>query len=335
MPKIVFHYFPVKALVDLGRLCLRRNVRLLEDDAADARPGDQVPQFQAAEELVRLKWIDVVRKQRSEYDWMPTENTKICSEHFDSEQKYTSAKGRTLLKKSAVPIFKRPEHIPLRENLSPDSLDDVDISDMESIFDTPRKCALKKKVHRLVCEKENLQKRNKILKQQNGRLKKKMASTKTILKTLKNRRMENVTVYYFPVKAMGESIRMLLAYGGQEFEDKRIGKDDWPAYKESMPFGQMPVLEINGKKYAQTVAIARLLGRKYGLVGDDIEQDFEIDQNLTWGDFVIAGMYDCFKMILKMPDLDEKYQNIKRIKNTVLSIPKVKEFCDAAPKCDW
>ncbi|XP_050677216.1 glutathione S-transferase 2-like isoform X2 [Leptidea sinapis] len=204
--------------------------------------------------------------------------------------------------------------------------------------------------------------------------------------------MENVTVYYFPVKAMGESIRMLLAYGGQEFEDKRIGKDDWPAYKESMPFGQMPVLEINGKKYAQTVAIARLLGRKYGLVGDDIEQDFEIDQNvdfftdirlkaagvfhetdekiknrmhdellnnyypkalkkldeivaqndghialgkLSWGDFVIAGMYDCFKMILKMPDLDEKYPNIKRIKNTVLSIPKVKEFCDAAPKCDW
>ncbi|VVD03651.1 unnamed protein product [Leptidea sinapis] len=77
---------------------------------------------------------------------MPTQNSKICSDHFDSEQKYTSAKGRTLLKKSAVPIFKKPENLPLRQIHSPNSLDDIDISDMASIFDTPRKCSLKKRV---------------------------------------------------------------------------------------------------------------------------------------------------------------------------------------------
>ncbi|XP_023950273.1 glutathione S-transferase 2 [Bicyclus anynana] len=94
--------------------------------------------------------------------------------------------------------------------------------------------------------------------------------------------MPNVVFYYFPVKALGESIRMLLAYGGQEFEDKRVPMEQWLEFKPSTPFGQMPVLEIDGKKYAQSLAIGRYLGRKYGLVGGDLEEDFEIDQNVEF-----------------------------------------------------
>jgi hypothetical protein len=48
------------------------------------------------------------------------------------------------------------------------------------------------------------------------------------------------------------------------------------------PFGQLPVLEIDGKKYAQSFAISRYLGRKYGLSGANIEEDFEIDMNLDF-----------------------------------------------------
>lgn len=94
--------------------------------------------------------------------------------------------------------------------------------------------------------------------------------------------MPKVVFYYFPVKALGESARLLLTYGGQEFEDRRVSTEEWPSVKPSTPFGQMPVLEIDGKKYAQSVAIARYLGRKYGLNGQDIEEDFEIDQNVEF-----------------------------------------------------
>ncbi|CAH0725477.1 unnamed protein product, partial [Brenthis ino] len=95
--------------------------------------------------------------------------------------------------------------------------------------------------------------------------------------------MPKVVFSYFPLKALGESTRLLLAYGGQEFEDRRISfPDEWPAIKPTTPFGQLPVLEIDGKKYAQSVAIARYLGRKYGLAGQDIEEDFEIDQNVEF-----------------------------------------------------
>nr|QLI62212.1 glutathione S-transferase 16 [Streltzoviella insularis] len=204
--------------------------------------------------------------------------------------------------------------------------------------------------------------------------------------------MPKVVFYYFPVKALGESARLLLAYGGEEFEDKRLSPEEWKEFKPKTPFGQMPVLEIDGKQYAQSVPIARYLGRKYGLAGDDIEQDFEIDQNveflmdirskaalvhydpdneakakrheefcktlypsmldqlnkliiknnghiaagkLTWGDFVFAGVYDYLKLMLQMPHLDTKYPGFKKLQDTVLSIPKVKAYNDAAPKTDF
>ena len=44
----------------------------------------------------------------------------------------------------------------------------------------------------------------------------------------------------------------------------------------------MPVLEIDGKQYAQSTSLARFLGRKYGLGGKDVEEDFEIDQNVEF-----------------------------------------------------
>jgi hypothetical protein len=36
-----------------------------------------------------------------------------------------------------------------------------------------------------------------------------------------------------------------------------------------MPFGQLPVLEVDGQPIPQSNAIARYLGRKYGLAGVD------------------------------------------------------------------
>ncbi|XP_075980034.1 glutathione S-transferase 2-like isoform X2 [Anticarsia gemmatalis] len=91
-----------------------------------------------------------------------------------------------------------------------------------------------------------------------------------------------VSVYYFNGKSMGEGVRLLLAYGGQEFEDRRIEFDEWAAFKPKTPFGGLPILEIDGKQLATVQAICRYLGKKYGLIGDNDEEAFEIDQNVDF-----------------------------------------------------
>lgn len=42
------------------------------------------------------------------------------------------------------------------------------------------------------------------------------------------------TLFYFNVKALAEPVRFLFAYGGQEYEDVRVTRDEWPALKPSM-----------------------------------------------------------------------------------------------------
>nr|AEB91973.1 glutathione S-transferase sigma 1 [Locusta migratoria] len=82
---------------------------------------------------------------------------------------------------------------------------------------------------------------------------------------------------YFAIKALGEPIRFLLSYGKIEFEDARLEFEQWPSMKASMPFGQVPVLEIDGKKTWQSLAICRYLGKLVGLAGANDWEDLQID----------------------------------------------------------
>lgn len=40
-------------------------------------------------------------------------------------------------------------------------------------------------------------------------------------------------LFYFDFKALAEPIRYLFAYGGQEYEDVRISREEWPVLKPS------------------------------------------------------------------------------------------------------
>ncbi|XP_066991001.2 glutathione S-transferase [Anabrus simplex] len=82
---------------------------------------------------------------------------------------------------------------------------------------------------------------------------------------------------YFNGKALGEPIRFLLAYGGLEFEDKRINFKDWDKFKDAAPYKLLPLLEEDGKLAYQSKAICRYLAKKVGLMGKDDWENLEID----------------------------------------------------------
>jgi len=75
---------------------------------------------------------------------------------------------------------------------------------------------------------------------------------------------------YYNGRGRGEPARLLFEYAGVKYEDHRVEDETWPTVKPSMPFGQLPVLEIDGKvMIAQSKAIYRFLGNEFNLVPKD------------------------------------------------------------------
>jgi len=72
-----------------------------------------------------------------------------------------------------------------------------------------------------------------------------------------------------------EASRIALHIGGIPFEDVRPGREEFRQMKMSgeLPYGQLPVLDIDGFRLAQSVAIARFCGKVSGLYpkDDDVE----------------------------------------------------------------
>ncbi|KAF7388382.1 hypothetical protein HZH68_012324 [Vespula germanica] len=93
----------------------------------------------------------------------------------------------------------------------------------------------------------------------------------------RSRKMPSYKLTYFPVKALAEPIRFIFSYAGVEFEDVRFDREDWPKIKPTTPFGQVPMLEVDGKKVNQSTAIARYLAKQHGLAGKNDWEALEID----------------------------------------------------------
>jgi len=101
--------------------------------------------------------------------------------------------------------------------------------------------------------------------------------------------MPTYKLIYFNAIGRGETIRLLFKLAGVEFEDFRIELNQFsPEIKAQTPFGQLPVLEVDGVKLCQSNACARYLARKFNLAGKT-----ELDQ--ARADMII----DCFEDIIK------------------------------------
>lgn len=87
-------------------------------------------------------------------------------------------------------------------------------------------------------------------------------------------------MHYFDLgaKGRGECVRMLFEDAGVQFVDRRIPLDSkWPSVKKEEFIGispGLPVVEINGKRFGQSIPIMRYFGKKLG----EQEQDGSYDE---------------------------------------------------------
>ncbi|KAJ6643345.1 Glutathione S-transferase [Pseudolycoriella hygida] len=101
---------------------------------------------------------------------------------------------------------------------------------------------------------------------------------------------EEYIVHYFDVRGRAEPIRFILSYAKANWKDQRIPYNSFPAVippeiKAVATYGQVPVLEVNGKFLSQTTTICRYLARKFNLVGEN-------DWEATKCDEVVDGAQD-------------------------------------------
>jgi len=73
---------------------------------------------------------------------------------------------------------------------------------------------------------------------------------------------KSIVLKYFPIAGRAEPIRLAMMLGNLRYVDQRIPGPEWEEkHKASMPYGQVPVLVVDGRNVCQTKAILRYVGK--------------------------------------------------------------------------
>jgi len=90
----------------------------------------------------------------------------------------------------------------------------------------------------------------------------------------------NIILYYFNSRGRAETSRIIMALAGIPYTDTRIEMQTWKdeqKHKASMPYGQLPVLEVDGVKVAESSGIERFVARIGNLFGSNPLEGAMID----------------------------------------------------------
>ena len=122
--------------------------------------------------------------------------------------------------------------------------------------------------------------------------------------------MSGIKLIYFNLMGRAETARLILAQAGVSYEDKRIKKEEWPALMASLPMGQLPVLEVDGKTIGQSMAIARYCAKRFGLAGKDELEGALADQAVDQ----VSDFLDEVIKVMKEPEEAKKAEMGKHLK---------------------
>jgi glutathione S-transferase len=97
--------------------------------------------------------------------------------------------------------------------------------------------------------------------------------------TMRTPTMPQLKLTYFDFHGgRAEPARLAMAIGGVAFEDHRFTFAEFPEVRKSTPFGQVPVLHVDGTQVTQSDSILRYAGRLAGLYPSDPFQALLCDE---------------------------------------------------------
>ncbi|EGD83350.1 hypothetical protein PTSG_03958 [Salpingoeca rosetta] len=83
---------------------------------------------------------------------------------------------------------------------------------------------------------------------------------------------------YFDIRGRAEPARLAFHLAGVEFADVRVSRDQWCKLKPKCPYGQLPILQVDGQIIAQSSAIIRFVGKKTNLYPEDHMEAARVDE---------------------------------------------------------
>tara|TARA_B110001450_G_C17578115_1_gene463719 strand:- start:4 stop:657 length:654 start_codon:yes stop_codon:yes gene_type:complete len=89
-----------------------------------------------------------------------------------------------------------------------------------------------------------------------------------------------IKLTYFNIEGLAEKIRLALKIGKCEHEDIRINFNEWNGIKNNTPYGQLPMMNVDGieEPIAQSGAILRYVGKKTNLYPNNDLEALYIDE---------------------------------------------------------
>jgi len=137
-----------------------------------------------------------------------------------------------------------------------------------------------------------------------------------------------ICLTYFDFNARAALIRCMLTTSCCAFENKCIKMEEWGTMEKPtdiFEYGQMPVLQVDGKCFSQSVAIELMVGMELGYCGKTDEECYEVNN-------ILCSKEDIFKIInpimaFFMPNYEENLE--ENIKTCCQKLPKfLQVYCN-------
>lgn len=125
-------------------------------------------------------------------------------------------------------------------------------------------------------------------------------------------RPKDLKVVYFAMSGRAGPIRAALQLGKIKYENAFVNSDSLKELKPKLPFGQVPVIEMDGEVAAQSGAILRYVGKLSGLYPTNAYRALKVDE-------IIDGVDDTISVLIPSLMESDKDKKLRMRKDLIKS----------------